>query len=313
MRHVLGIDAGGTKTVCQLADETGAVVAEARGGGANLQAVGELEVEKVLHRVMEDALGDLAIVPSAICLGIAGVDRDDDAAIVRGIMRRIGFKARVLVVNDALVALEAGAPGAPGIVVIAGTGSIAYGRNAAGEAARAGGWGYVLGDEGSGYWIGRLALRAVVRQSDGRGEPTALTPRILGRFGVSKPQDLIHEVYYRHLKPTAIAALASEVGAARDEGDAVATRILDAGAGELVAAAASVARRLDMGGEPFAFVLAGGIFEAVPWLAVELGTRLPAIAPRAEVRRLDREPAAGAVRLAIADSRGEARVPVYKV
>ena len=76
-------------------------------------------------------------------------------------MKRIGYKARVVVVNDALVALEAAIPGGPGVVIISGTGSIAYGRNAAGEAARAGGWGYVLGDEGSGYWIGRAALRAV--------------------------------------------------------------------------------------------------------------------------------------------------------
>jgi N-acetylglucosamine kinase-like BadF-type ATPase len=84
--HVLGIDAGGTKTVCQLADAGGTVLAEARSTGANLQAVGELQVEKVLHEVMEDAIGDRDTVPAAICLGIAGVDRPDDAAIVRAIM-----------------------------------------------------------------------------------------------------------------------------------------------------------------------------------------------------------------------------------
>ena len=114
MFHVLGIDAGGTKTVCLLADEHGTVIAEARRGGANLQAVGELEVEKVLHDVMEEAIGDRDVRPAAICLGIAGVDRPDDAAVVKAIMKRIGYKARVLVVNDALVALEAGAPGAAG-------------------------------------------------------------------------------------------------------------------------------------------------------------------------------------------------------
>src|SRR5690606_18783722 len=112
-----------------------------------------------------EAIGDRNIVPAAICLGIAGVDRPDDAAVVQGIMKRIGYKARVLVVNDALVALEAGAPGQPGIVIISGTGSICYGRNADGMAARSGGWGYVLGDEGSGYWIGRAALRAVLREA----------------------------------------------------------------------------------------------------------------------------------------------------
>ena len=129
--------------------------------------MGELDVEKVLHRVMEDALGDRDISPDAICLGIAGVDRPQDAQAVTEIMRRIGYKTRTLVVNDALVALVAGAGDQPGVVVVAGTGSIAYGRDAAGRAARAGGWGYLLGDEGGGFWIGRAALSAVVRQFDG--------------------------------------------------------------------------------------------------------------------------------------------------
>src|SRR5689334_21465910 len=117
--HVLGIDAGGTKTVCLLADGDGRVVSEARGAGANLQASGELEVEKVLHALMEEAIGDRDVQPAAICLGIAGVDREADAAAVRGIMRRIGFKARTLVVNDALIALVAGAGELPGVVIVA--------------------------------------------------------------------------------------------------------------------------------------------------------------------------------------------------
>src|SRR6185369_3788449 len=116
--------------------------------------------------------------------GIAGVDRPDDARVVRGIMRRIGYKAKTLVVNDALVALEAGAPEQPGIVVIAGTGSIAYGRNDRNQSARAGGWGYVLGDEGSGYWIGRAALRAVLREADRRGPQTLLTSLLLKYYRV---------------------------------------------------------------------------------------------------------------------------------
>src|SRR5262249_60111092 len=175
--HVLGIDAGGTKTVCLLADENGIVLAEARGGGANLQAVGDLEVQKVLHHVMETAIGDREIRPAAICLGIAGVDRPQDADAVRGIMKRIGYKVRTLVVNDALVALTAGAGDGPGVVIIAGTGSIAYGRDGAGHAARAGGGGPILGDEGSGVWIGRPAPAALLRPADGRG-PTAPPDRL---------------------------------------------------------------------------------------------------------------------------------------
>ena len=312
MQHVLGIDAGGTKTVCLLADEHGTLVAEARSTGANLQAVGELQVEKVLHQVMEDAIGDRAIVPGAICLGIAGVDRPDDAAVVRAIMKRIGYKARVLVVNDALVALEAGAPGQPGIVIISGTGSISYGRNATGIAARSGGWGYVLGDEGSGYWIGRAALRAVLRAADQRGRETALTPLLLAHFQVDRPQGLIHEVYHSNLKPSAIGVLAQCVQQAFTRGDEVAVGILRGAANELESAAMSVARRLSLVGQPFPFILAGGIFKAVPWLSEELSRRLPIVAPGSSVRLLDREPATGAVLLALQELRGGASVPQYK-
>jgi N-acetylglucosamine kinase len=313
MPHVLGIDAGGTKTVCLLADDRGQVLAEARGPGANLQAAGELQVEKVLHDVMEEALGAREIVPAAICLGIAGVDRPDDSAVVRGIMKRIGYKARVLVVNDALVALEAGAPGQPGVVVISGTGSISYGRNAAGEAARSGGWGYVLGDEGSGYWIGRAALRAVLRESDRRGPKTALSPLLLAHFGVDRAQELIHEVYHTNLKPAAIGALAKCVQDAFTRGDAVAIGILRGAADELEASALSVARRLSLVGTPFTFILSGGIFRAVPWLEQEMERRLPVAAPGSQARLLDREPAVGAVAFALAEARGSALIPAYKM
>src|SRR5262249_42623729 len=112
--------------MCLLADESGRILAEARAGGANLQASGELHVEKVLHRVIEDAVGERDVRLDAICLGIAGVDRADDTEAVRGIMRRLGFKTRTLIVNDALIALVAGAGDDAGVVVIAGTGSIAY-------------------------------------------------------------------------------------------------------------------------------------------------------------------------------------------
>jgi N-acetylglucosamine kinase-like BadF-type ATPase len=313
MFHVLGIDAGGTKTVCLLADQEGHVIAEARRSGANLQAAGELQVEKVLHEVMEDAIGDRDIVPAAICLGIAGVDRPDDSATVAAIMRRIGYKARILVVNDALVALEAGAPGQPGVVVISGTGSISYGRNAKGEAARSGGWGYVLGDEGSGYWIGRAALRAVLREADKRGPQTLLTGKLLRHFAVPQAQGLIHEVYNAQLKPAVIGALAKCVQSAFSEGDEVAIGILRGAANELEAFALSVARRLDLLREEFAFILAGGIFRAVPWLKEELERRLPLAAPRSRVEMLEREPAEGAVALALQEARGHAAVPAYKL
>src|SRR5687768_13611742 len=229
--YVLGIDAGGTKTVCYLADVNGTIIGEGRGGGANLQAHGELEVEKVLHGVIEEAVGDRAILPIGVCLGVAGVDRAEDDRIVRAIMRRLGFRAHTLVVNDALVALVAGTGDDPGVVLIAGTGSIAYGVNTEGYAARSGGWGYVLGDEGSGYWIGRQALTAVVRAADGRGPRTQLTSLILEHFQLTQVAGLVREVYDKGLRRQAVAALGGVVDRARADGDVAASEILR-GAGE---------------------------------------------------------------------------------
>ena len=308
--HVLGIDVGGSKTVCLLADASGRIERTSRGPGANLQASGELEVEKIVHRAMEEVLTDHER-PAVVCMGIAGVDREDDARLVTAIMHRISHGSRVLVVNDALIALVAATGESPGIVIVAGTGSIAYGRNARGHAARAGGWGHMIGDEGSGYWIGRQALSAVVREVDGRGPRTALTEDVLAHFGAADADGLVRIVYNREVPRANVATLGPTVQRARERGDAVAMQILERAADELTLAAASVAARLEMRGDAFSFVLAGSMFRVVPSLVDELRTRLVEVAPRADVRPLDVEPATGAVRLALAEARGGARLPTY--
>ncbi len=262
---------------------------------------------------MDTAIGDRDITPAAICLGIAGVDREDEARTVSAIMRRIARHSRVLVVNDALIALVAGAGDAAGIVLIAGTGSIAYGRNARGEAARAGGWGHMIGDEGSGYWIGREALAAVMRAGDGRGPATRLTAEMLTHFQVADVSRLPRIVYDRDVPRVSVAAVGPIVQQVAEQGDAVAMRILERAAEELVLAALSVASRLEMRGDHFTFYLAGGVFKVVPWIAQELARRLIEVAPRCTVQVLDAEPAIGAVRLALAEARGGAQVPSYKV
>ena len=309
--YVLGIDAGGTKTVCYLADAHGTIVGEGRSSGANLQAHGELEVEKVLHGVIEQALGERSILPVAVCIGIAGVDRADDDRIVRGIMRRLGFRSRTLVVNDALIALVAGVGDDPGVVIIAGTGSIAYGANQERQAARSGGWGYVLGDEGSGFWIGREALMAVMRAADGRGPRTRLTSLVLEYFNLDHVEGLVREVYEPGRHRQSVAALGPVVERARTEGDVVAAEVLRRASEELTRAAASVIERLQMRGDPFQTVLSGSIFRLIPWLVEDVTRRLAEVAPRATVSRLTAEPARGALHLALQELRGGARVPAY--
>jgi N-acetylglucosamine kinase-like BadF-type ATPase len=309
--YVLGVDAGGTKTVGYLADSTGRIVGEGRGGGANLQAHGELQVEKVLHAVIDQAIGERVILPSAVCLGVAGVDRAEDDRVIRSIMRRLGFKSHTLVVNDALIALVAGVGDAPGVVLIAGTGSIAYGVNQAGFAARAGGWGFILGDEGSGYWIGRQALAAVVRDTDGRGPATQMTPLVLEHFKLDRVDGLVREVYERGLNRQAIASIGTVVEQARAAGDVTAAEILTRAGEELTRAAASVITRLEMRGHAFGTVLAGGMFRAIPWLANNVKTRLAEVAPRTTVNTLAVEPAVGAVQLALRELREGVQIPPY--
>lgn len=297
MRYVLGIDAGGTKTRAILADENARVVRGALGGGANLRTHGELEVEKVLHAVVEEARAGIDAFPEALALGIAGADRPADEAALRGILRRIGFRDRVVVTNDARIAFVAGSPERVGLALVCGTGSIAWGRNRAGEIARSGGWGWHLGDEGSGFWIGERAIRDVLRAADGRGPATSLDRALSEHFEIARPDQILYAIYDREYPRTRVAKFAPRVEEAARAGDAVAKAILSDAAGELVRAAASVRDRLQLGESPYDVVLSGGTFAAVPTLAEDVARRLEK--PNASVRLLTEEPAMGAVKLAI--------------
>jgi N-acetylglucosamine kinase-like BadF-type ATPase len=308
MQYVIGIDAGGTKTHGLLADESGRVIGEATGPGANISTGGELAVEKALHQVIDDLLAGRDLAPSAIAVGMAGAERPDDYRVVQVILHRIARGTRTVMTHDALIALVAGAGDGPGVVVIAGTGSIAFGRDRDNRAARAGGWGYILADEGSGYWIGRQALAAVMREFDGRGPATALTPIILARLQIGSAAGIGPRVYHGELPLASVAALAPLVGQAAQEGDPLAADIMTRAAEELCLAAAAVVGRLNMREEEFPCLLSGGIF-AVPSLAADMARRLSDVAPRATVRRLAEPPAVGAIRLALAELAGGAKLP----
>jgi N-acetylglucosamine kinase-like BadF-type ATPase len=294
LRHVLGIDAGGSKTVGLLADEHGRVVGETRTDAANLYTQGELAVEKAFDAIVEAFGAERR--PAAVCVGIAGVDRPHDQAVVLGILRRLGFRERVRAVNDAIIALHAGAPERFGIVVLAGTGSICYGAARDGRLARSGGYGSLLADEGSGYWLGHQALRASVRALDGRGPATRLQALTFAALEAESMADVVKRVYEEALPKHRIAALAPLVEEARLAGDAVAAEIVRQGGAELALAAASVARQLALGGEPYPVVLAGGAFKACPSLADAVSASCE---PAARPAPLTAEPALGAVALAL--------------
>ena len=297
MKHVLGIDAGGTKTRALLADESGRVLSDASGGGANLRTHGELGVEKVLHAVVEEAEAKAGVRADAVAVGIAGADRPDDHAVLRAILHRIGFRSRVVVTNDARVAFIAGSELRVGLALVCGTGSIAWGRNAEGRIARSGGWGWHLGDEGSGFWIGERAIRAALRAADGRSPKTALEEAVVAHFRLKKLDGIIHSVYDQEYPRHEVALFSVAVSDAARSGDAVARAILAEAARELTLAAESVIARLELAGSHYDVVLAGGTFRALPGLQADVARALAGKGAR--VRPLTEEAATGAVRLAL--------------
>jgi N-acetylglucosamine kinase-like BadF-type ATPase len=280
-----------------LADATGRALAEASGRGANLRTSGELEVEKVLHAVAEEAIAAAGVRPDAVALGIAGAGRPDDAAVLAQILRRIGFRQRVVVTNDAQIAFVAGSARRVGLALVCGTGSIAWGQEASGRIARAGGWGWRLGDEGSGFWIGARAIRDVLRARDGRGPRTALEESLAAHFSLAGPEEIVRTIYEEEFPRHRVALFAVEVERAALSGDAVAARILEDAGSELVLCARSVVDRLDLEGSAYDVVLSGGTFRALP--SLERRVREALSAPGVDVSPLASEPVTGAVRLAI--------------
>jgi N-acetylglucosamine kinase-like BadF-type ATPase len=278
-----------------LADETGKVHSKAISGGANLLVKGELAVEKVIFDVIESLEAPEPL--AALCLGIAGVGQPGADQVIRDVLRRLGQRQPVRVVHDALVALVAGAPSGIGIVVVAGTGSIAYGVDPDGHEARSGGWGYLLGDEGSAFWLGHYAVRHAVRAADGRGVATMLYDLICQKLEVSDPNELVKWFYDQELSRNRVADLASLVETASAEGDEAAETLMDQAAKHLASAARAVGNHLSFP-DRYPIVLSGGAFKACPSLTPRVATLLDDL-PEAEVRLLTVEPAVGAVTLAL--------------
>ncbi len=300
---VIGFDAGATKTDCLLADEKGTVLAKARGSGLNLQLFSEDEVEFALTSLAGEVLG--ASKADALCIGMAGAGRERDFRIMQRILERVGAARDNLVTHDAAIALVAGAGERFGVVLTVGTGAAAYGVDREGREARAGGWGPLLGDEGSAYWMGLRALRAVMRAYDGRSGETLLTRPILERLGCDREEALVHRVY-RELAREEIGALAPLVQQAADLGDGEAQSIIDDAAREFVRAAESVIGKLDLAGKTFRMVLSGGLWKAVPVLRQDFDRLIKKVAPWASVSELAVEPARGAVAMALDHLRSKA-------
>jgi N-acetylglucosamine kinase-like BadF-type ATPase len=242
------------------------------------------------------------IPAAAACLGLSGAGREGEQALVREWGRRTTVADRIEVVGDATLLLAAGTPEGWGIAVVAGTGSAAWGRDPEGRECRAGGWGATLGDEGSGYALVLAGLRAVTRAADGRGPPTLLTDRILHRFGLRHPPELIPAIHGGGWDRPALAALATLVLDAAEAGDGVALRIVEEGAEELASAVVATALPLGLTTRPVPLALAGGLLLGSAFYRGQVLSRLEAASVRAEPVSQVSEPAEGALKMAVAAS-----------
>jgi N-acetylglucosamine kinase-like BadF-type ATPase len=301
-RRFLGIDGGGTKTQAVIIDDCGRLLGAGLGGPANYDAVGIEAAQFNIAQAVEAARRAAGISEQPFAsafLGLAGVVSTHDCEIAHGIAKRLNFADRVGVDHDCRIALAGGLSGRPGIVLIAGTGSSCFGMNACGDQWRAGGWGHLISDEGSGYWLGVEALRLAVMDHDGRGQTTALTALVMAALGVTEMNDIMHRIYVPGLSKPEVAALAPLVMDAAREGDSSALDLLRQGAQDLADCVAAVARRLNLGDTP-SLALVGGLFRAGETLSALLREAVLARLPGCQMQEPELPPVLGACLLALA-------------
>jgi N-acetylglucosamine kinase-like BadF-type ATPase len=254
-----------------------------------------------LDRAVDEALSEARVARApvaAACVALAGADRETVRNPLREWARKRRLAESLEFVHDALPILAAGTSAGWGIALIAGTGSFAFGRNAAGRSARCGGWGYLFGDEGSGYAIGLAGLRAVSHAADGRGPPTTLLAALLQRLKVAQPLDLIPAVYRSATDRSAIASLAEVVLDAAAAGDVAAQKIVGDAVGELAEMVAALAETLELSLAPFPLALGGGVLLHSQLLRARVRESLAARGLTADPVACVPEPVLGAVRLA---------------
>jgi glucosamine kinase len=305
MAYYLGIDGGGTKTRCVLADET-TVLAKAMTGGCSVIRHGEQQAREALHTAIHQVCAAAKISPdrvSAVCIGATGAARPEIAAKIRSILAELTSETftRIEVVGDTVIALEAAFGAAPGVIAIAGTGSVVYGRNAGGQTARAGGWGFAVSDEGSGHWIGRRAVSAILKARD-QGQETALTTMILQAWKLNSIDELVQQA--NSTLPPDFPRLFPVVLRAADDNDTIARELLaDAGA-KLAELVVIVVYRLAPNGDAsLPVATTGSVFRQSPDVRQVFYNILQQRLPGVDVRHDLADPVEGALARARATPR----------
>jgi N-acetylglucosamine kinase len=303
VKYVLGIDGGGTKTGALIADEEGHVKGWGMGGPSNYDDVGMEKAKDGIEEAVQAARRRAALLDAPfdfVFLGMAGVVSDEDRAVIRLIARQLELAGdqNIDVDHDCRIALAGGLSGRPGIVLIVGTGSSCYGENANGESWIAGGWGHLISDEGSSYWLGIQAMRCAAASHDGRLH-SVLKDLVQDHFRLREMRDLMHRMYVKGLSRAEVASLAPLVIRAAHERDAVALDLLDQGADLLTEMVRAVADKLHFTGQPYELALVGGLLNAGEVVASPLRAAIQKQLPDCQVVFAELPPASGAALLAL--------------
>jgi N-acetylglucosamine kinase-like BadF-type ATPase len=291
---ILGIDGGGTRTTAWLADERGKVLAKATAGPSNPLKVGFEACQREILRAARAAMRKVRGPIHVVAAGVAGSRRKPvHRRLLLWLRRNIPARHHLLT-SDAAIALGAALGNSPGIIVISGTGSIAYARDERGRVLRAGGWGTLYDDAGSGYDLGRRAIAAALRDFDGRGPRTQLLAGVRAALGLKD----ITQVVWKPLAPHEIAALFPVVVEAAGRGDRAARSLCAQAGRDLADLVLALVRRLGWNRRVVPVVCAGGVFRSSAALRRSFGSSLRRGAPPATVLLLPTEPVAGALALA---------------
>jgi len=299
---LFGADGGGTKTVGLLADLNGTPLAEGQVGGSNPNVVGFDRSAQNLTTLILQCCEKAGCSPSemgAMVLGVAGtatpaIREKLSEALRKDLSIHLPVLPPMQIDIDARIALEGAFGGGPGLILIAGTGSVVLGKRSNGEIFRVGGWGWILGDEGGGRYIGLEALKAVTRDMDGRSDATTLKELFAARFGLSSREKIIVAVYQEEFS---IPSLAPLVLQAAEKGDSIALQILQ-DSSALVAEQVSAAAKRIKEGETTKVVFVGGLIDHQTVYAGILRNAILKIAPGVEVSVPDRSPVEGAILMA---------------
>ncbi len=302
MKYYIGVDGGASKTAAIVVDETGAQCGQGLAGGSNHLRVGIEEATRNVERAVNKALVEAGVairnIEYAYC-GIAGSDHPVHRQRVIDALQVFFPRGNFIVDTDARIALTGAVGFGAGVVIISGTGSVAFGRNAAGDESRAGGWGPTIGDEGSGFWIAREGLSAIVRAHDGRGFVTKMTDLLCNEYDMCNAEDLPKFVYATTTQADDIARYGKLVIEAAAMGDDVAHEILTRGGSELAECVLAVARKLHMTDSEFAVAYVGGAFHAGEALLSPMRLRLQRDAPGATLMPPLKPPVEGAAMMAM--------------